>query len=155
MRDGTADYEFLCPSHIHVYAYFPGDAKQSECYFCACGKIEAIRDGADDGAEARRENGSGQPLKYPSGVKEPTYEELLQRLRELQSENGTKNPQSDRVAGVSEVISLGPYKLDTKVSSYPQLAQFSRSEYEQYRSPSDDTFKAPPVVFLGTAWKSK
>jgi hypothetical protein len=152
MRDRTEDYEFLCPSHIHVYAYYPGDAKQAECYFCACGKIETIRDGADGGAEATRDASSGQASKGQSGTKEPTYEELLQRLQELQSENTTRE-QVERDTTSSEVISMGPYKLDTRVASYPQLVQFSRLEYEQYRLASEETFKAPPVVFLGSAWE--
>jgi hypothetical protein len=91
--------------------------------------------------------------KIEGHTAEPTYEELLQRLRELQMGNGTKHPESDRVAGSSESISMGPYKLNTRVTSYPRLVQFSRLEYEQYRSATAETFKAPPVVFLSMAWE--
>ena len=44
MRDRTEDYEFLCPKHIHVYFYYPGDKKQQACYTCLCGKTEIARE---------------------------------------------------------------------------------------------------------------
>jgi len=98
------------------------------------------------------EEKTGPYGKIEAKAAEPTYEELLQRLQELQSENTTRE-QVERDTTSSEVISMGPYKLNTRVASYPQLVQFSRLEYEQYRLASEETFKAPPVVFLGSAWE--
>jgi hypothetical protein len=49
MDDRTSDENFLCPKHIHVYQYCPGDSKNDACYVCPCGKTEAAREQTESG----------------------------------------------------------------------------------------------------------